>query len=78
MSNPVEPIRGTRGASDPGPRNAELDLQNLDVLLPPDTDAGSIPNLKFSFGMAHNRLEDGHVKSLFANCLSRSPWPAST
>jgi oxalate decarboxylase len=59
MSNPVEPIRGTRGASDPGPRNAELDLQNLDVLLPPDTDAGSIPNLKFSFGMAHNRLEDG-------------------
>jgi oxalate decarboxylase len=59
MSNPVEPIRGTKGASDPGPRNVTLDLQNPDVLLPPHTDAGSLPNLKFSFGMAHNRLEDG-------------------
>lgn len=59
MSNPVEPIRGTKGASDPGPRNVMLDLQNPDVLLPPETDTGSLPNLKFSFGMAHNRLEDG-------------------
>lgn len=59
MSNPVEPIRGTNGASDPGPRNIMLDLQNPDVLLPPETDTGSLPNLKFSFGMAHNRLEDG-------------------
>jgi len=59
MSNPVEPIRGTKGACDPGPRNVALDLQNPDILLPPDTDAGSLPNLKFSFGMAHSRLEDG-------------------
>src|SRR5215468_6115307 len=54
-----QPIRGEYGANDPGPRNVELDRQNPDVLLPPVTDNGSIPNLKFSFGMAHNRLEDG-------------------
>lgn len=33
--------------------------QNPDILLPPETDNGSIPNLKFPFAMAHNRLEDG-------------------
>ncbi len=61
MSDPIvpQPVRGTRGASDPGPRNVELDRQNPDVLLPPATDSGSLPNLKFSFAMAHNRLEDG-------------------
>jgi len=57
--NVPEPICGTRGASVIGPRNQELDIQNPDVLVPPETDNGSIPNLKFSFGMAHNRLEDG-------------------
>jgi oxalate decarboxylase len=59
MSYPIEPIRGTKGASDPGPRNTSLDLQNPDILIPPETDSGSLPNMKFSFGMAHNRLEEG-------------------
>jgi oxalate decarboxylase len=27
--------------------------------VPPETDNGSLPNLKFPFAMAHNRLEDG-------------------
>lgn len=54
-----EPIIGKFGASDPGPRNVELDRENPDILTPPRTDNGSIPNLKFSFGMAHNRLEVG-------------------
>ncbi len=58
-SRPKEPIRGAKGATDPGPRNTLLDHQNPDILIPPETDNGSIPNLKFSFGMAHNRLEDG-------------------
>ncbi|MGJ4889338.1 oxalate decarboxylase family bicupin [Bradyrhizobium sp. HKCCYLRH3099] len=55
----LQPIRGAYGASDPGPRNFELDRQNPDILRPPPTDNGSIPNLKFSFGLAHNRLEAG-------------------
>ena len=55
----TQPIRGAKGATDPGPRNVEVDKQNPDVFSPPETDNGSMPNLKFSFGMAHNRLEDG-------------------
>ena len=54
-----QPIRGALGATDPGPRNVLLDGQNPDVLVPPETDSGSIPNLKFSFALAHNRLEEG-------------------
>jgi oxalate decarboxylase len=59
QDSPMQPIRGDKGATDPGPRNVELDRQNPDILTPPATDNGSLPNLKFSFGMAHNRLEDG-------------------
>jgi oxalate decarboxylase len=52
-----EPIQGNVGGTDPGPRNVELDRQNPDILTPPRTDHGTLPNLKFSFGMAHNRLQ---------------------
>ena len=58
-SDILQPIRGSRGASDPGPRNIELDRQNPDLLAPPETDHGLLPNLKFSFSQAHNRLEEG-------------------
>jgi oxalate decarboxylase len=54
-----QPIRGDHGASDPGPRNVALDLQNPDILIPPESDNGSLPNMKFPFAMAHNRLEEG-------------------
>lgn len=58
-SNEPQPIRGTHGADDPGPRNIKLDEINPNILLPPETDNGGMPNLKFPFAMAHNRLEDG-------------------
>lgn len=54
-----QPIRGLHGADDPGPRNVELDKMNPNILIPPATDNGGMPNLKFPFAMAHNRLEDG-------------------
>jgi len=54
-----QPIRDGAGATDPGPRNVLLDRQNPDILTPPSTDAGTIPNLKFSFALAHNRLLAG-------------------
>ncbi len=47
-----QPIRGVLGATSVGPRNLELDRQNPDLLASPDTDFGSIPNLKFSFSLA--------------------------
>ena len=59
LAETPQPVRGSIGASDPGPRNIELDRQNPDVLVPPETDHGLLPNLKFSFGMAHNRLLEG-------------------
>ncbi len=52
-------FREGKGATDPGPHNSALDRQNPDILTPPSTDSGTIPNLKFSFSQAHNRLEEG-------------------
>jgi oxalate decarboxylase len=54
-----QPIRGNEGGTDPGPRNIALDRQNPDILTPPSTDSGTIPNMKFSFGLAHSRLLAG-------------------
>lgn len=54
-----QPQRNGSGASDPGPRNILLDRQNPSMLAPPATDEGTIPNLKYSFANAHNRLSDG-------------------
>ncbi|MEN3268023.1 oxalate decarboxylase family bicupin [Pseudonocardia sp.] len=54
-----QPIRGEEGGPDIGPRNVELDRQNPDLLVSPPTDSGTVPNLKFSFSMAHNRLSQG-------------------
>jgi oxalate decarboxylase len=55
----LEPIDGDRGASILGPRNEPLELENPDLLRSPDTDAGTVPNLKFSFSAARNRLAPG-------------------
>jgi oxalate decarboxylase len=54
-----EPIRGDRGASILGPRNLPIERDNPDLLASPDTDAGTIPNLKFSFSAARTRLGTG-------------------
>jgi oxalate decarboxylase len=49
-------IRGDLGATILGPDNVAIDAQNP---VAPQTDSGSLPNLKFSFAAAHNRLLDG-------------------
>src|SRR5215831_10519342 len=54
-----QPIRGDRGASIMGPRNVPLERENPDLLASPYTDAGTIPNLKFPFSAARNRLATG-------------------
>jgi oxalate decarboxylase len=54
-----EPIRGGEGAPILGPRNVPVELQNPDLLASPVTDSGTIPNLKFSFAAARNRLLTG-------------------
>jgi oxalate decarboxylase len=59
MNQVPQPIRGNEGGTDPGPRNVPLDRENPDILTPPRTDSGTIPNMKFSFALAHNRLLAG-------------------
>jgi len=54
-----QPQRPGRGGTEPGPRNIERDRQNPDMLVPPATDRGTLPNLRFSFSDAHMRLEAG-------------------
>jgi oxalate decarboxylase len=59
LFNVPQPIRGDRGASILGPRNVPLERENPDLLMSPSTDAGTIPNLKFSFAAARNRITPG-------------------
>lgn len=47
------------GGDIPGPRDVIRDRENPDLLNPPSTDAGTIPNLRFSFADAHMRQTDG-------------------
>jgi oxalate decarboxylase len=58
--NVPQPIRNDgAGATDLGPRDIMRDLENPDMLVPPVTDAGLIPNLKFSFSDTHMQLNHG-------------------
>ena len=55
-----EPIRSDgSGALDLGPRNLKRDEENPDMLVPPATDKGLIPNLKFSFSDTNMILRPG-------------------
>jgi oxalate decarboxylase len=54
-----QPQRPGHGGTDPGPRNLARDRQNPNLLVPPPTDNGTLPNLRFSFADAHMRLESG-------------------
>jgi oxalate decarboxylase len=54
-----EPVRDGVGAPILGPRNVPLERENPSLLASPYTDSGTIPNLKFSFSAARNRLLTG-------------------
>src|SRR6201987_101537 len=58
--NPLpQPQRPGHGGTDLGPRSLMRDRQNPDLLVPPATDHGTLPNLRFSFSDAHVRQERG-------------------
>ncbi|MEG6590455.1 oxalate decarboxylase family bicupin [Paenibacillus barengoltzii] len=60
MSSIPQPIRADgAGATDTGPRDVMRDRENPDMLVPPVTDNGLIPNLKFSFSDTHMQLNHG-------------------
>jgi oxalate decarboxylase len=54
-----EPISGDLGAAILGPRNIPVESANPDLLISPSTDAGTIPNLKFPYAQARNRVLTG-------------------
>ena len=59
ISTDPQPISDGLGATILGPRNVDIEQQNPDGLIAPTTDAGTVPNLKFSYAAAHNRVLSG-------------------
>ena len=55
----LQPVVDGRGATILGPRNVSVELENPDVLVSPPTDAGTVPNLRFPYALAHNRVLSG-------------------
>jgi oxalate decarboxylase len=59
-ANIPQPIRNDgAGGIDLGPRDVMRDLENPNMFIPPATDSGLLPNLKFSFSDAHMQLNQG-------------------
>lgn len=54
-----QPIADGRGGTILGPRNLAVERQNPDGMIAPETDAGTVPNLKYSYAAAHNRVLSG-------------------
>lgn len=54
--NGPQPIRGTKGATDPGPRTYEYEKLNPDLFAPPATDHGDVENAMWPMGLSHNKL----------------------
>ena len=59
--NKIQPERKSdnKGWLDFGPRSLGRDAENPDILVPPVTDHGTLPNMRYSYSDAHNRLEEG-------------------
>lgn len=51
VENP-QPIRGSKGGTDPGPRTEAYDKLNPDKLAPPGTDHGSVANAQWPLGLS--------------------------
>ncbi len=54
-----EPMRGKEGADILGPRNDARQAENPNLTIPPKTDHGAVPNLRWSFADSHMRIEPG-------------------
>ncbi|HBF39500.1 MAG TPA: oxalate decarboxylase [Firmicutes bacterium] len=54
-----QPIRNGNGATDPGPRDILRDLENPDMITPPATDNGLLPNMRYSFSDTHMTIKSG-------------------
>jgi hypothetical protein len=57
------PFRNGDGTTVMGPRNRDRERQNPDLVRPPSTDHGSMPNMRWSFADSHIRIEVRASKS---------------
>ena len=55
VENP-QPVRGSKGGLDPGPRTEGYDRLNPDKLAPPGTDHGNVNNAEWPLGLSHAKL----------------------
>lgn len=53
------PVRGNNGLPFYHKSNTPVDKENIDNIAPPPSDAGTVPNLKWSFSLSHMRLLNG-------------------
>jgi hypothetical protein len=54
-----QPIRGSYGATDPGPQTYAYSKLNPDIVAPPISDKGSVENPKWPMELSHNRILPG-------------------
>ncbi len=54
-----QPMKDDKGGKIWGAENPEIARQNPDILVPPETDSGTMPNLKFPYALSHMRVEHG-------------------
>ncbi|KAE8445328.1 hypothetical protein EG329_013566 [Mollisiaceae sp. DMI_Dod_QoI] len=76
VENP-QPIRGTGGQTDPGPRTYEYEKLNPDIFAPPGTDSGDVPQAQWPLGLSHNRFGTGK-QSGWARQQNTDQLPAAT
>jgi len=70
----TEPLEQNWGASALGPRNPGREALNPDLLSPPKTDHGALPNLRFAFADAHMKMYEGG----WAREISERELPAAS
>jgi oxalate decarboxylase len=56
---PRSPDHHLPNEEQPGPNNSGVDAENPSSVWPPETDNGTVPPFKYSFGLAHKRIESG-------------------
>lgn len=72
-----QPIRGSNGATDPGPRNEAIQRQNSDLLARPGTDSGDIANAKWPMGLSSIRSGTGAGTPGWARQQNTDELPAA-
>ena len=63
------PYRNGEGSDILGPRNLDREKQQPDMVRPPSTDHGTLPNMKWSFADSHTRIEVGITLARFPKPL---------